>query len=225
MRAVDRRDDAFAARQRRQLLERDQRAGLVHGVAGHDHPRARRDGGVERVEDHAGIFSRCCPCDLSKDDPVALGFQATGLKPTRMLVERGQDLITRFEIESVEHEAHAFGRVADERDLVSIGADEHARLAADIVRTGVLIRVGLSRILREVVIPLDEREVHRFRRGPQRAVIEVNPVFVEQELGANALPEIRVRGCRLREGGHRGERRASRKRRRPKCRQLPSDAA
>jgi len=186
--AVGQDEQALVVGQLAQLLERHDEAGDEHGVADADHPRPGRDRGGEGPDDLVDRPGRRAERDFLDREAGPLLLEPPGADVAGVLQVRHQDLVPGLEVEAVDDEVEAFGRVAGQRDLVGRGVDERGQLGPDGFPEGRQEVVTVER-----VADLDAEVLHQgvenaLGHGPERPVVHHDEAVVEFVELADLLP-------------------------------------
>ena len=181
------------AGQRGDLLRREELAGRAGDVAHDDEPRPRRDEAGDAVD--VALRARDVRIEEADRDAVALHPVEERRVDGDVLVGRGDDLVALLERQAVDDDVDAFGRAADEAEvlLAARPAERAGQLLLDVL-PGLLVVAGARGPLLGPGEP-DERVEDRQRARAEAAEVQEGPLGVEDELVADELPvELLVAG-------------------------------
>ncbi|GBD16129.1 hypothetical protein HRbin26_01024 [bacterium HR26] len=139
--AVDGHQDPLAVRERDDLLERENGAGVPGQVGDNDHAGAPG----EQALDRSGNVPRAVAQPRRADDhAVAVGHVEDRALAARVLHVGGDDLVARLPVDPHHREVHAVGGVAGEGDVAGAAAEQASDLFAGLLLDlgGALVALG-----------------------------------------------------------------------------------
>src|ERR1700729_2274467 len=194
MRAVNGRQDMFAAGESADFFGGQDDSGDGRDVDEENYARARSDGIAEKIENLGRVLNRFGGCVFLDYDAVALGPQIPGMLAAGMFLIGEQDLISRFKVDAVGDVAISFRGITQDGDLIAVAAYEGGQRITEFIPGGVapdrvVFRIGLVHLFGGFVA-FEDGAQNRGGAGAYRAIIEINFVGGDQELFAQFTPVV-----------------------------------
>ena len=199
---VDQGNDAFRPGHVADFPHGEDEAVAVVDVAEAEHFRARRDGGLEGLEQRVGAVGRMVLGGRQVDHdgfrPLADRPEVDGLHPAGMIVVGRHDLVARLHVDAEGAEDHAFRRVVGEGDFVRLATDVLRHLLSHLLPEIAVVDVtGVALVVRVRPIErVDLRPVHRGRGRTARTGVHVGNAVADDVLVGHPVPVGHVVGLR-----------------------------
>ena len=195
MRAVNHRLYAAGARHLANTLHREDLPGEIRDVANMNHLGLRCNGPLDAFIKIVELGHRHRKRDLLQHQAFAAGALAPGCQHARVVLVRGEHLVTCLQIHSQLNDLERFAGIAGDRDLFGIATESLREPAAHHLQfrpqnpPHIVSRTHVGN-LEITLLGLH----HHLGRRAHAAVVEVDHVAVHGEGVANVEPEVFIAG-------------------------------